>query len=326
MNSKKLALLFSLQASKGVSPVLTGADFVGVYGINCNPYKGDKKGSNVVKPYEGNNPEYNSNPHSELSFKVDLPFNLVAVAGAVPLIGGLLRNCALSETIDLTVNAEKVYYSLLADMNAGEYGVYEYFEDSQKYRIENARGVVTSIETTSQGFITFSFSMLGDVALPTTAVFPVIDLTPWEFVKPVNFDNTPNISLFGQDVVLKGVGLSNGQGQSYESNPGGKGHKYHGGTRNISGNFDIKAPTLATYDYFAQLKSDDGVLRTGAVNLQHGTVSGQNFALPVPKVQITDISRNDSEGEWDYSNSFNALPESGNDDFTLEFNKFIAAV
>lgn len=323
MLTNKQVLLMGLQASAGAGAVLTATDYLGAYDISVSAYEGDQKGSNLLKPHLGSNKTQNINPHSKLSFKVDMPFLALAGVNTPPLIANLLKASAMLEDIDATVGAQNIAYNLMSNPNDGLFATFEYFQDSQVNRIENARGT-WSIELSAQGFWTFSFEFLGDVSLPATATLPVIDATSWEIVHPLTKTNTPVVNLFGQACELKSFSLNPNQSQSYQNNPGGtSGHKY-GGSRDFSCSMSITAPTLATFDWFAKLQSQNGIISTGSALIQHGTQSGNNLSISVLKSQISSVTVADSDGEIDYNIDLNVLQTLGNDDASLIFNKFIA--
>ena len=85
--------------------------------------------------------------------------------------------------------------------------------------------------------------------------------------------------------------------------------------RNVVGSVTFEATTAK--NWFASGVESHACITTLALNIVHGTVSGNIVKISAPAVQITNISESNSDGLFVYTCDLSFVPVSGNDEFTI---------
>lgn len=96
---KKKAILFGMEATYGVDPVLVGADWFEARNATLTPYEAETTDRGIVQPWMGNGGKLIVSTRQKLSFDVALAGS--GALGAVPKIGKLLRATGFAETLNV---------------------------------------------------------------------------------------------------------------------------------------------------------------------------------------------------------------------------------
>ena len=280
-------------------------------GLAPQPYQGNTVTRDLDRPSQGAQESINTNPHSIVSFEVELAGS--GAPGTAPMLGVLLRACGFSETIDLTVGSEKVVY---APISLGyESATLYFYRGGELHKMVGARGTF-SIGKSAQGIPTLNFTMTGWYARPEKVTMPTFDWTGFQVPLPITKDNTPTFVLHGNASVASELSIDIGLSVSPRNLIGHK--EVVISERSVSGSLTIDAPELDVKNYFEAVESHQTVT-TGALQVVHGLTSGNIVQVDAPKVQLTNISHAEADGILQYSMNTSFIPVLGDDELTLTF-------
>lgn len=311
---RKRYAVAKIEATYGTpSADMTGATVLEVVMLDGgNPYAGNTVDRERMRDGLGAFEQVNTGPYVERTIRV--PFAGQGTRGEAPAYGALLRACGLSETIDLTVDAESVTYQPVSEDH--ESLELWWIEDGQMQHISGARGTF-SITTDSQGLPSIEFQFTGlykktEAAGDASLADPAVQAK--EF--PVNELNT-TASIDGHAAAMSTLSLEAGNQVEYRNLINHE--SVHITDRSVTGSTNIEAPDLATKDYFAAVESHNGVTLV-PVSLTHGTVDGNTIELSGTNVQLSTITPTDNQGIMHYDIGLRFLPDgSADDDFTLVY-------
>jgi len=111
---------------------------------------------------------------------------------------------------------------------------------------------------------------------------------------PVNKENTVTVDLGGQALKMTGGSINFGGGASYRNIPNSESSAH--GDFEPTGQLTFVAPDIATKNYFADAESHNGVVEQ-TFQLVHGTVGGNIIEIVSARVQLSNISETDIDGD-----------------------------
>lgn len=314
-------ILAKIQPVVDVDPTPTGSDACITEDLQWTYYAGNDITRNRDRSYFGANSKIKVVPHAEFSFSVELA--QVAAAGDAPAFSKFLRACGFSETIDPGVDVTYAPVSSGQEMIAVYYIDDLSAADDQEQKSLNCRGSF-SIQMDAETLPRIQFSnFMGTYNRPTDAGSYTIDTSAWEDAVPVSKSNTVTLTVDGYSGCINGFSIDIGNTVEIHDEPNCAGTSITG--REVTGQIVIKAPSLATKDFFAEVESHVGATNTVAIAVEHGDngIGGStrpNLQINLPTVQLNDIQRTDVRGELYYTIPFTALPtDAGNDEIELIF-------
>ncbi|XKE45753.1 hypothetical protein LG302_01010 [Halomonas organivorans] len=312
MLTRKQLALVKLETTYGTDASPDGSDRIYVAELDVSHYEGDRQTRQRIRDQLGAEAEVNVGPFVTASLTVPLAGS--GAKGTPPVFGALLRACGLSETIDTaTAGDEKVIYQPVSE--SFESVTIYYLQDGQQQKITGARGTV-SLNAQRGQFPTLRFNMTGLYNKPTAASAVTTSALTQADEIPVNDQNTPTFDVHGTSAIGASLSLDLGNEVIYRNMIGAEAVRIT--DRAASGQLEIEAPDIATKDYFAAVESHQNVT-TGALAFEHGTTGGNIVAIAAPKMQLSNISAQDSDGIVHYQMDTRYLPDAGDDELTITF-------
>lgn len=306
----KVRNVFSLiESVYGTDPTPTSNEAVLTSNLSLTPYTGPTVARNLNRSTLGAQTVINTNPHAMLRFDVEIAGS--GTATVVPAWSGLLRCCGFT-VAPPSPTVSQIYSPLSAFFPSMTHWVWI---DGQKQVINGSRGNM-SLNLSSGEIPKFSFEFLGRYARPTYAT--VLSAIVSDYTTPiaVTRTNTPTFTLGGSPLTsLRVESFSlNMQNNLVPRNIIGA-EEVMITDRNVTGSVTFEATT--TKNWFAGGVESHAGITTLALNLVHGTVSGNIVKISAPAVQITNITETESDGLFVYTCALAFTPVSGNDEFLI---------
>jgi hypothetical protein len=301
---RKKIVLFKLEDIYGVDPNPTGAaNAILTKDFKFMPMEGNDVSRDLEQPYMGSQGTVATELHAKITFDVELSPS--GTPGTAPAWGPLLRACAVAETI---VTGTSVTYNPVSD---GHESATLYFGlDGTKYVTHGARGNVTlMVEASGIPYLKFEFTGLFTEPTEIAMDAPVLSA----FKKPqVVTDANTTFDLDGIALILRKLSLSAGNSVDTSFLIGEELVDITDKEEAVE--FTVKAVALTTFDPYAAALSDDDLPLT----LVHGTTAGRIATLAIPNLEIQrPSSLEDVNGKVEWPLRAQALPTSGNDQWTL---------
>lgn len=303
---KQLALV-KMSGADGSTPTPDGAQLLHTTAIEVSPYEGDTQQRNRMREHMGAYADVNVAPYSTITITVPLANS--GTPGTAPVFDALMRACghSVTETADTSV----VYDPVSDDHESADIW---FMLDGQQHLVSFAKGTLTFTETAKE-FPTAQFTMTGYYNHPTNPDQPALDPIVMADEIPVNKTNTV-ISVHGFAACGQSFSLDVGNTIVYRNLMNCERVRL---TDRVSvGQVNIEAPDLATKDYFNAVESHQGVT-PGAVTVTHGKTAGNIVEITAPKVQLSTISVQDSDGVAHYQMDMRFLPDTGDDEYAITF-------
>lgn len=302
---RRLAVV-AVETQYGVAPDPATATILEVVMLDAgNPYAGNTVERERMRYGFGNFEQINTGPSVERQIRV--PFSGSGTAGEPPAYSPLLRACALSETIDNTVDSESVTYQPVSQ--GMDSVTIWWYEDGQVQEIRGARGTY-EIGADAQSLPYWQFNLTGLYSRPENAptVQGVESTVAGEV--PINKQNS-TFTLFGYPARLQAFSQNAGNQVEYRNLVGYEG--VHITDRRVTGNITIEAPALADFNAFEKVESHQ-LVTLGEVTLTHGTAPGNIIKAEGLQAQAANITPSDNQGIMHYGMEIRYLPTGSNDD------------
>lgn len=312
MKTRKKALLVAPETEYGAGADLVDAVLLVVSELDSSPYEGSRIERTRMREQFGADAEINAGPNVQVTTTVPLAGS--GAAGTPPNFGMLLRACGLAETIDNTVDSEKVEYRPATDDH--ESFCVWFVEDGQLQKVPGVRGTLEANFPAGE-FPTAAYTLTGLYQRPEVHAGPLSQtLSDIEDEIPVNKQNTGTFSVHGHQGCGQSLTLTLGNEVTYRNLIGCESVMIT--NRVVTGQVEIEAPDLATKNYFTAIESHETVT-AAAIAFEHGKTAGNIITLSAPKVQLSTLSRTDSDGIVHYQMDTRYLPDEGDDEFVLTF-------
>lgn len=309
MRTKLRMLLVAPETTYGAGANIEDAVMLITSELDSNPYEGDRITRERMQPTFGANQEINAAPYSTITTTIPLAGS--GTPGTPPNFHQLLRSCGLSEEIE-----ENISVTYQPVTNSQESCCVWFVEEGQVQEMPGVRGNV-ELNLTAKQDPTQQYTLTGmykKVAQLGTQIEKQITDIAEELV--VNKQNTPVRNVHGYAGCLQSLSLNMGNEVVHRNLIGCETVKIIG--RESKGQVEIEAPNIATKDYFAAIESHNGVTKD-EVKIGHGTEPGNIVTLTGPKVQLSTLSRSDSNGIVHYTMDTIYTRNQGDDEFTLVF-------
>ncbi|MEL7893515.1 hypothetical protein [Vreelandella neptunia] len=310
---RRLIVAAVIEAEYGVTPTdLSTATLIEVVTREAaGIYEGDTVERERVRQGFGAFEETNTAPRTSRQIRV--PYSGSGTKGTPPSYSLLLRCCAMSETIDETLDEEKVIYDSVSE--AMESISLLWWSDGELQVMPGVRGTWTrSSDVKAYPYI--QFDVMGLYQRPTTA--PAIEgvLAPQAKEVPVNKMN----SQFVMDSFLARMqtcsfDVGNTVVHRHLVNYEG----IHITDRRASGQLTIEAPRIDKYNIFPKIESHQAI-ELSEISFIHGTVPGNIVEMVFPRAQLSGLQESDTDGIKHYQKNMRLLPNGNDDgDFQLIF-------
>ncbi len=302
---RRLAVV-AVETQYGVAPDPATATILEVVMLDAgNPYAGNTVERERMRYGFGNFEQINTGPSVERQIRV--PFSGSGTAGEPPAYSPLLRACALSETIDNTVDSESVTYQPVSQ--GMDSVTIWWYEDGQVQEIRGARGTY-EIGADAQSLPYWQFNLTGLYSRPENA--PTVQGAESTIAGevPINKQNS-TFTLFGYPARLQAFSQNAGNQVEYRNLVGYEG--VHITDRRVTGNITIEAPALADFNAFEKVESHQ-LVTLGEVTLTHGTAPGNIIKAEGLQAQAANITPSDNQGIMHYGMEIRYLPTGSNDD------------
>ena len=299
-----------IESVYATDPTPTGTDAVLTSNLALTPYTGPTVSRNLNRSTLGGQTVVNTNPHAMLRFDVEVAGS--GTATVVPAYSEILRSCGMSVTAASPLALGQIYAPLSSSFPSATHWVWI---DGQKQVINGSRGNM-SLSLARGEIPKFSFDFMGRYARPTYTAVLSANVSDYTTPLAVTNTNTPTFTLGGSpltdlrvetftlnmqnNVVPRNV-INNEEVMITDRNP--------------VGSVTFEATTAK--NWFASGVESHAGITTLALNIVHGTTSGNIVKISAPAVQITDISETESDGLFVYTCSLAFTPVSGNDEFTI---------
>ena len=308
MKTTVYTLLAAIESTEDTDAAPAAANAILTTGITPALYEGNRVSRDLDRAYFGAQDQINVNPHMGLQFGVEY-----AGAGSVDGVPGfdpLLRVCGLVPTVNAGTS---VAYSLVSD-NIQSLSAY-FLRGTQLHKMTGCRGNL-AIDLTAGQIPKFNFdNLLGSYYTPVSTAAVVADYSAFTVPSAVTKDNTPTVTIDGFSACLQSLNMNLNNQVTRRNNPGCR--KTIIGGRAAGGQIVVRAPDLATKNFFSALESHAGITHV-PIQIVHGTVAGHILDLSMPTVQLTGISETDMDGELGYQLDYLAIPtDAGNDELVL---------
>lgn len=229
-------------------------------------------------------------------------------AGTAPEFGPLLRACGLGETI---VASTSVAY---APVSTGfeSVTIYRYY-DGKLHKYTGCVGNVSMNQDTGD-FHVFTFNMIGHFVSETDVglVTPSYDST----VPIVAIAGTFTFDSYAAIIGNLAFDLGNSIAQAVDY-AGSDGYGQIRITdRAVTGSFDPEDVLVATYDFWSEFT---GATTAAMTTAALGPAAGNQMALSLPAIKLTNLSGGDRDGILTRTAEFAAVESAGDDQVTITF-------
>lgn len=297
-------LAAKIESTYGTDASPAGVDAILATDVRLRPMEGNDVSRELETPHLGAQGTIPTELHAMLSFKVELEPS--GVAGDAPGWGGLLRACAMAETVSL---ATSVTYNPVSDGHES-ITLYLYIGNTL-HALIGARGTCT-IEVTAQGIPYLNFEFTGLFVQPAESTRPTPTLTGFKKPGVATTANTPTFTIDSTSLVMRSFSLALGNQVERRFLIGAE--RVLITDRSEAIQTTVEAQPLTAFNPFALAAAQTAV----DVTLVHGTVAGRIATLNIPTAQMQrpqGLENAQNITEWPLR--LVPLPTSGNDQFTL---------
>jgi len=284
---RKSAVLAKIESTYGTDPVPTGADnAILTSEVSATPIQGNRVSRNIDSANLGNKGEIITSKYKTLSFKVELAGAGAAAvtAGTAPGYGVLLRMCGFAETITATTDTQ---YDPVSENF--ESGTIYFYHDGSLHKLTGARGSV-SFSVDAQGIPYMNYNFTGLYNAVSATALPSTTLTAFQTPLPVSNTNTPTFTIHSFAAKAQSFSFDIGNNVIHKNLIGDEFVKIT--DRNPTGSFSIEEPVRGTKDFEAAVIAET----KAAVQVVHGTATGNIIQFDADYVQLTDTQPQDNDG------------------------------
>ncbi len=305
IRTKNRTLFAKTEAVYKTPEALVAADAIRTTGLTIRPFNAKGIDRNLDGPAFGSTGKIHTGAHVVIEF--DVEWTTSSTAGTAPPYGHLFQACGMFEDI---VAVTSVTYTPLSTALNSETMWFQL--DGQRHAATGCRGTWT-IKFDSQGIPYFHFVFTGIYIAPSTTADIAPDWTGWLTPRPVSFAHTPTFTLHGLASVFTKFSFDFGNDVQYFDNPGEEQVEIVG--RMAKGSVSLKAPTLATKNYFETARADT----IGDLILVHGTTAGRIITLDSDTVQLLEPNYGDDRGRATIEANLDFQRDVADDEMALIF-------
>lgn len=305
-------LLAKVESTYATDPTPVGTDAILTSNLQIQPYAGPTVSRDNDRSTLGASEQINTNPQVVLTFDVELAGS--GSAGTAPAYAAILTACGFIESDPSPTGTSKIYTPISTLWPSV---TFYFYHDGQLHKVHGARGDM-NLAMTKGALPKFSFTFTGRYATPTAASPSSPDVTDYVAPVAVTNSNTPTFTLGGSPLTdLRAESFSLAMGNSVVPRNIINANEIHITDRNVTGNAVAEAVLTTTKDWFTDALESDSSINLQALQLIHGTTSGNIVQIDAPAVQLSGVSQNDSDGLLVYSFDMVFVPSSGNDEVTF---------
>lgn len=315
-------VIAALESTYGTDATPAGTNAVQTQNLTPRYYEGDTVAEETDRSIVGGYPQVVTAPFAGGNCNVYIKGS--GGAGVAPNADSFLRMAGFDPTITASTS---VIYNLVApaDMESGS--VY-FYRSTQYQRVLGARANM-ELDITSGQLPRYTFDYTGLYLRPVTQSIVTPTYNGLEATLPVN-NTTTTLTLGGVEFPMYSLQL-NLNNQIARTNIAGL-ESVDITDREVTGTLRLRAPAIATKDFFADVESHVDGASTQALFLivsDDGTTSttnsgtatdGKVFELSLPQTQLTSIGEEDVDGVTVYSFELSCVPTaSGNDEAQIAY-------
>lgn len=299
--ARKKILLAKVEGTYGNDPTPDGTnDAIQTSDMSITPLAGPTVSRNLDRANFGGDLQIQAGQFVELSFMVE-----VAGGGAVdtaPPWAVLVGACGFDETVNASTSVE--YDPVSASIDS----VTLYFHhDGQLHKLTGARGTF-SIAMDAGTLPKFNFSFTGLYNAPSSTSDPTPVLSAFQTVVPVNNANTTTFDLHSVGLTVSAFNIDIGNEVVYRNVVGSETVEIV--DRAVVGSVTFEAPAISTKSWFATALAST----TGALQVIHGTATGNIVTIDAPNVQVISPTYDESDGISMITANLSMVPGSGGND------------
>lgn len=306
-STREQAIFVEVEAVSGTAETLVGADAVQVQGLKPNLAE-DLRMIEREIIRSSFNPEQAVYGGSLIGFQFEVELKGSGTIDVPPRYGDLLRACGLTETVNAAASVVYTPTSTLASIESCTIG----YKEGGNYRIAKGCRGTFSVDLTAGKYGKVSFSMKGRISSETAAAAP----TPTtETTVPHAFVGaTFVIGAYAAPISALKMDIANNVVVSPNPNDAEGFGAIRIVGRATKGSVDPERELISTKDYVGLFRAGtQQAIQTGVI----GTVSGNRFALAIPKAYFRNTGAGDRDEILTYDIEFSAADTNGADDFSL---------
>jgi hypothetical protein len=302
--ARKKYVLVKTESSYGTdSTPAEASDAVLTSNLSITPLAGPTVGRNLDRAVLGNDLQIQVGTFVQISFQVE-----VAGGGGVdtpPKWSSALQACGFSETVNASTSV------VFAPVSDSIDSATLYFQhDGQLHKVTGARGTV-SMNLSPGEIPRFSFTFTGLYNAPTSSADGTPTVSSFQTPLPINNDNTGTFTLHGESSTLISLSLDMANEVVYRNVVGNESVELV--DRAPAGQCVIEAPAISDKNWFTTAVNST----TGALQLVHGSATGNTVQIDAPAVQIVQPTYGESDGISTLEMGLSLVPDSGDDELTI---------
>ncbi len=267
----------------------------------------------LIRPFFGNPRRPTSGRHVGLTFDIEIAGTGITPPSTPPQYGPALRAVGLAETIVPTPGDERVEYD---PISSGYESATVYFNmDGVEHRMLGVRGNLELVYVVGEVPV-YRLSCLGLHVDPTEVAMPTVSFSGFREPQTVEMVNTPTFTVDGFSASLQSLNVNMQQAVFFQQRLNAE--EIHIGRREPVATMVIEAPSLAQKDFFSLAKQQaESGAPLSALQLVHGTVTGDIVEVNMPAVQLINPRYVDIQGITHLEIDLNPTPVTGNDEIKI---------
>ncbi len=301
---RKSVLTAKIESTYGTDSVPVAAtNAVKIENLTVDPLNQETVQEGTIQPHFGGKRKIGVRESVDISFDVQIAGS--GTAGTAPAYAELFRMCANAETI---VAATSAGYNPIS--SAIESGTIYFYADGVLHKAVGCRGNV-SLKISAGGIPVYSFTFKGLYAPVTDVTLPTPTLTAYKTPLVANSTNT-TFSIHGYAAVLSEFTLDYGNQVVHGDDIGDEQIMII--DRNVTAKAVIRAPDIATKDFYAIVRAET----LGVVTVTQGTVAGNIIESKGDTVQLSNPTYSEKNGIRMLNLDLDYIPtDVGNDEHTI---------
>ena len=322
LSARRKLILAALESTYGTAVATAGTNAILVSSPTLTPVTGGTVDRGLVRPYHGGADQIPVNTHQQLECAVELAgpgvYDPSAAAIKTPGWGLLLQACGFSETIGKKQPSDPYSNEVVyAPISGSEPSLTVRANwDDQQHVLAGCRGTARLALPTAD-IPRWTFTLTGLWADPSSVAAIVPDYGKFQAPRPGSATDTPTVTLFGQSVRMRSLELDLAVEVIHREIIGAA-NEVLIVDRSPSGTIVLDAQALSTFDPFAAAAKGT----TGALQIVHGAPdtsanAGKLIEIDCPRIQLGEPTYAEDNGVLQQSIPFQALPNSGNDEFVV---------
>jgi hypothetical protein len=302
------ALLAKIEASYGTDPTPTGAaNAMMAYQWQLTPLAAQPITRNIELPYFGPTGEILTRTHMEARFRTEIAGGGTPL-GTPPAYNVMLRSAGFAETITADT---KVEYSPVT--NGQESATLWGYYSNNLHKGGGLRSDWTcGLNANEMPY--FEWNTHGLFVTPVgNSAPPALTLSAWKTPIPPSKVNTPTATLGGFALIYDQLTINGGNQLEDRFLVGME--EIVIADRAVRATLRIESPDIQTKDFFGP-----AIVKTRqALQVIHGTADGNKFQIDAPKVEISSVAYNNSQGVAMLNVGLLFVPDAGNDEIKFTF-------